>query len=130
MIKKYNITVNGNQYAVEVEEVKSDVSHVAPAATQSAAPVSVPAPKPSAPAATPQQSTSSTGKKIIAPMPASIISLAVNVGDTVAAGQVLLVFESMKMQNDLTTPVGGVVAAINTSVGSFVSVGDVLVVIE
>lgn len=127
MVKKYNITVNGNQYSVEVEEVKSEIAHVntpQPQATASTSKQSAPASE-----AKPHHS-SSKGKKIISPMPASIISIAVNVGDQVKSGQVLLVFESMKMQNDITTPVDGTVSAINIAVGSVVSAGDLLMTIE
>ena len=118
-MRKYNITVNGNQYAVEVEEVKAGAPKTSPILkninlTTNAKP----------------NNSHANGEKIIAPMPGNIISIAVNVGDTVTSGQVLLVFESMKMQNDLTSHVDGVVAEINTATGSLVAVGDVLVVIE
>lgn len=127
MKKKYNITVNGNQYSVEVEEVKSEVSHVVTPKSESV----TSAPEAKAPTSAPKSNhSSSKGKKIISPMPASIISIAVNVGDQVKSGQVLLVFESMKMQNDITTPVDGAVSAINIAVGSVVSAGDLLMTIE
>jgi biotin carboxyl carrier protein len=62
-------------------------------------------------------------------MPGTILDVKVNVGDTVENGQVLLILEAMKMENEIMAPAGGKVVAINASKGASVSAGDVLVVL-
>jgi len=119
-MKKYVITVNGNKYEVEVEETGSSSSNAAP--TAKAAPVAA-APKAASKA-------SAGGQKVTAPMPGNIFKVAVKAGDVVKKGQLLLVFEAMKMENDLTSPVDGTVAEVTVSVGSVIAAGDLLVVIE
>ena len=116
-MKRYNITVNGTAYDVAVEELGADA----------AAPVAVaPAPAvPSAPAATPV----ADGTKITAPMPGTILDIKVAVGDTVSAGQAIVVLEAMKMENDVNAPCAGKVLSINTTKGSAVETGAVLAVI-
>jgi len=120
-MKKFLIKVNGNQYEVEVEEVQTAGSapQAAPIATQTAAP----APKAAASVAAAPAGSSS----ITAPMPGTILKVNVNEGDTVKKGQVLLILEAMKMENELVAAADGKVAAVNVSKGSTVKVGDVLV---
>jgi biotin carboxyl carrier protein len=60
-------------------------------------------------------------------MPGTILSINVAVGDAVKKGQVLLVLEAMKMENEIVSPVDGTVASVNTSKGSSVNAGDLLV---
>ncbi len=123
-MKKYLIKVNGNQYEVEVEEVKTEN-----AAPQPAARIAAPAPAaPAAPAAPKKDTAVPQGASTItAPMPGTILKINVNVGDTVKKGQVLLILEAMKMENEITAPADGKVASVNVSKGASVSVGDVLV---
>ena len=119
-MKTYTITVNGNVYNVTVEE---GVTSGAPAATPVAAPVA--APKAAAPAAAPK-STGAGAVKINAPMPGKIVAVKANPGDAVKKGQVILVLEAMKMENDVVAPQDGTVASIDTAVGSAVEAGDTL----
>lgn len=123
-MKKFNVTVNGNSYEVEIEEVKSAAAP-APKAAPAAAP-SAPAPKaaPAAPAAAPAGGTS-----IAAPMPGKITKVIASVGQTVKAGDVVLILEAMKMQNEITAPAAGTVKAVNVEVGKSVKVGEVMVVL-
>ena len=126
MIKKYNVVVNGNSYEVQVEELGSEVSTVqtAPKQTQ----VANPAPRPSTQTqAQKPQVASAGGNTISAPMPGTINDVKVNVGDSVKKGQVLLILEAMKMENEIFAPNDGTVKAINTSKGASVNVGDVLI---
>lgn len=127
-MRKFNITVNGKAYEVEVEEIggaPSAAPAAAPAApapapsVQSAAPKAAPAP---APAAAPAGGTS-----VQAPMPGTILSVKVNVGDTVTEGQVLCILEAMKMENEIMAPKAGKVVAVSVSQGSSVNSGDALV---
>ncbi|WP_024857318.1 biotin/lipoyl-containing protein [Ruminococcus albus] len=122
-MKRYNITVNGKAYDVAVEEVGADA-----AAPVAAAPA--PAAKPaaaSAPAAAPAANVE--GTKVTAPMPGNVLDIKVAVGDTVTAGQAIVVLEAMKMENDINAPVAGKVLSINATKGSQVDTGAVLAVI-
>ena len=129
-MKTYKITVSGKVFDVSVEEIGG-----APgvAAVQSAAPVaepaSVPAPAP-APAAAPTPvpapppaAAPSGGEDITAPMSGKVISINVSVGDRVKSGQLLLVFEAMKMENELFAPSDGTIAKIHVAVGATLEVG-------
>jgi len=129
-MKKFLIKVNGNQYEVEVEEIRDGAS--APQvtlSTPSAAPVPSPAPAQETKAAAPKKdSTVPAGATAIkAPMPGTILDIRVNQGDTVKKGQVLLILEAMKMENEIVAPNDGTVASINVSKGASVNVGEVLV---
>lgn len=131
-MKKFLIKVNGNQYEVEVEEVRDGVVSApavyaaAPVATAPvAAPAAPAAPAPAAPAKA--AANNPTGAvKITAPMPGTILKVVANVGDKVKRGQVLLILEAMKMENELVAPSDGTVATINVSKGASVSAGDLL----
>lgn len=122
-MKNYTITVNGNVYDVTVEEGTASGAPVQAAAPRAAAPAakSSPAPK-AAPAA-----EGAEGKiKVIAPMPGKIVAVKANPGDKVARGQVILVLEAMKMENDIVAPEDGTVAGINVAVGSSVESGETI----
>lgn len=129
-MKKFLIKVNGNQYEVEVEEVRDGASE--PQVTLStpapmAAPTPAPAPAPKA--AEPKKDTAipAGAVTIKAPMPGTILNINVNQGDVVKKGQVLLILEAMKMENEILAPNDATVASVNVSKGSSVNVGDVLV---
>lgn len=134
-MKKYNIVVNGVSYAVEVEEVAGGASAAPVAApAPAAAPVAAPAPAPApvaAPAAAPAPAASaapSAGAQLVeSPMPGTILDIKVKAGDAVESGQVLLILEAMKMENEITAPSAGTVDAIITSKGASVNAGDALV---
>ena len=126
-MRKFNITVNGNTYEVDVEEI-GGVQTSAPVApvVQSApvaAPVAAPAPKPApAPAAAPAGAT-----KVVAPMPGTVVSVKVNVGDKVTKDTVVAILEAMKMENDIYAGADGTVAGISAPAGTSVYTGDVIV---
>lgn len=130
-MKYYTITVNGSTYEVSVEE-NSESSVTAPATT----PIATPAPKapvqqsrPAAPAAAPapKAASGSTGStKVSCPMPGKILSVKANVGSAIKKGEVLLILEAMKMENEIVAPEDGTVASINVSVGQSVEAGDLL----
>lgn len=131
-MKKFNITVNGKSYEVEVEELggvaSAPVSRpAAPAAPVVSAPKAAPAPA-AAPKAAPAP-VAGDGEVVASPMPGTILDIKVNVGDTVASGTVLLILEAMKMENEIMAPVAGTVKSISVSKGASVNSGDVLVVI-
>jgi len=134
-MKKFNITVNGKSYEVDVEEV-GGVSMPSPVRRQEApkaapAPTSAPAAAPSpAPVAPVQAAAPVTGgESIKSPMPGTILDIKVNVGDAVNSGDVLVILEAMKMENEIMAPNAGKVLSVNVSKGASVNSGDVLVVI-
>ena len=121
-MRKFLIKVNGNQYEVEVEEVGVGGGTEQPAKTTPAGPA---APAASAPA---QASAAPAGANVVkAPMPGSILKVNVSAGDTVKKGQVLLILEAMKMENEIVSPADGKVASVNVQKGSSVNAGDVMV---
>lgn len=134
---KYNVTLNGKIYEVDVTETDAVVTGVTqvpvaptvPVAAPIAAPVAAPA---TVPAETPVAATTAIpadGTQIIAPMPGTILAVKKNVGDAVKAGDVIVVLEAMKMENDIVAPCDGVVKSINAPKGSTVNTDDVLAVI-
>lgn len=122
-MRKFNITVNGKTYEVDVEEV-GGVPTAAPVAAPAAAPKAAPA---AAPKASPKPSGTMGANKITAPMPGTVVSIKVNVGDKVESGTLVAVLEAMKMENEIFAGVDGVVASINAAAGDSVNTGDVLV---
>ncbi|NLK71964.1 MAG: biotin/lipoyl-binding protein [Clostridiales bacterium] len=131
-MKKYNITVNGKSYEVEVEEIGGAIQTAAPApAAAPAAPKAAPAaaPKAAAPAAPKAAPAPAGATTITAPMPGTILDIKVKEGDKVTNGQVLLILEAMKMENEIMSGVDGVVSSVNVAKGASVNAGDVLVVI-
>ena len=131
---KYKITLKGTTYEVEVEkgeamildeyEAKSPV----PPAPVAAAPVAVAAaPAAAAPAAAPAAAAS--GTVVAAPLPGNVFAIKVKEGDAVKSGDVLIVIEAMKMENEVCAPSDGVVKQIAVSKGAMVATGDTLVVI-
>ena len=129
----YKITLNGRTYEVEVEAGKamllSEYEAIVPSAP--AAPAAAPAPAaeaaPAAPAA--PAAVTGAGEAVTAPMPGTILKVAVSQGQAVKEGDVLCVLEAMKMENDIIAPKSGTVTQVVTSKGATVSTGDALVVI-
>ena len=116
-MKSYTITVNGNVYDVTVEE-NGAVS--APAAAPKAAPKAATAAK-AAPKAAPAGAQGAV--TVSAPMPGKILGVKASVGQAVKKGEVLLILEAMKMENEIVAPEDGTVASINVAVGDSVEAG-------
>ena len=115
-MKKYRVNVNGTAYEVEIEEMTG-----APAAAPVAAPAAAAAPTPAAGGA---------GESINAPMPNNILAVNVAAGDTVKKGQVLMVLEAMKMENEIMAPRDGKVTAVAVAKGAAVESGALLCTIQ
>lgn len=126
-MKRFQVTVNGNTYEVEVEELGGAFTPVAavPVAVASA-PVAV-APKVEAPKAAPA-SVGST--KVVAPMPGKIVDVKVSVGQSVGEGEVVAILEAMKMENEVVAPSAGTVASINVTAGNAVETNDVIITLN
>lgn len=127
---KYTAIVNGKTYEVEIERAASgrSIGHAAaPAAPAPAAPAAPvrPAPAPAAPAAAPV----SGGGTVVSPMPGSVLDVYVKPGDKVAAGQVVVMIEAMKMEIEVKAETAGTVSAVNVKKGDNVDSGAVLVVL-
>ena len=128
---KYKVTLNGKTYEVEVEKGKAilldEYEALAPApaaAPAAAAPAAAPiAAAPAAPV------NLAAGETVAAPMPGNILRIDVNQGDVVKSGQVLVILEAMKMENEIVAPKDGTVAQIVTSKGAVVDTGSPLVII-
>ena len=123
-MKYYNITVNGVAYSVSVEETATGAAPVAAAAPAApAAPKAAPAP-----AAAPKAAAGAAGAVAVkAPMPGNILDVKVKAGASVKAGDVLVILEAMKMENEIVAPQDGTVASVNVNKGDTVNSGDVLV---
>ena len=122
IMKNYVITVNGTSYEVSVEEVgESTAAAPAPAPVQKAAPKAPAAPKPAG---------VQGGIKVTSPMPGKILSLKSEVGASVKRGDVLMVLEAMKMENEIVAPQDGTVASINVAAGDSVEAGALLATLK
>ena len=132
---KYKVTLNNRVYEVEVEEgnamLVDEYELAAPAATAAPAPVAVAAAPvaPAAPAAAPAAAGLAAGTVVEAPMPGNVLKINVTQGQTVKEGDVLVVLEAMKMENEITSTKSGVVAQIIAAKGAVVETGSPLVVI-
>ena len=115
-MKKYRVTVNGTAYEIELEELTG----AAPA--PAAAPAAAPAP---APAAAP-----AGGEQVTSPMPGTILDIKITQGASVKKGDVLMILEAMKMENEIMCPCDGKVASIHAAKGAAVESGTLLCVIQ
>lgn len=130
---KYVVTLNGKNYEVEVNETDAFVTGVSVVPTV-AAPAAAPAPAaPAAQAAAPApaapKAAAANGTQVKAPMPGTILSIKAAAGTSVKAGDVILVLEAMKMENDIVAPCDGVVKQVLVQTGASVNTDEVLAVI-
>lgn len=130
-MKKFKVTVNGKAYEVEVEEMGG--APAAAPAPQAAAAQAQAAPAAPAPAATPAPAVGGPIPEgaitVKAPMPGKISALKAEAGKVVKRGDIILVLEAMKMQNDITATADGTLHEIRVNPGDNVKTGDVLAVI-
>lgn len=129
-MSKYRITLNGKTYEMDVEAMDGSIPASPKAAPKAvaAAPKAAPVPVASAPAA-PVASSSAAGA-VNSPMPGTILRVNKNVGDTVAAGEAVVVLEAMKMENDIPAGKAGVIKSIAVAQGQAVAAGEFLFEVE
>ncbi len=113
-MKKYRVNVNGTSYEIEIELMSETEAKAAPSVAPAA-----PAPQ-----------ASGEGEAIQSPMPGTILDVKVNVGDSVKKGQVLMILEAMKMENEIMAGTDGVITSIGVTKGASVQTGDALCTIK
>ena len=113
-MKKYRVTVNGTTYEIELEELTG----------------AAPAPAAAAPAPAPAAAAPAGGEQVTSPMPGTILDVKVSQGASVKKGDVLMILEAMKMENEIMCPCDGKVASINAAKGAAVESGTLLCVIQ
>jgi glutaconyl-CoA/methylmalonyl-CoA decarboxylase subunit gamma len=132
-MKMFRVVVNGSEYKVGIEELaEENASH--PNQSQATPVATHTQPKPIVKAQSPHAKakveTVIAGGTIIAPMPGTVLQVAINIGDSVTKGQTLLILEAMKMENEIMAPTDGVVQELNITKGVSVNTGDILVVLS
>jgi len=125
-MKEYKITVDGQSYEVEVEEISEKINPIAASPVPKASErltkaTSVPKPK--------AVVASTDGEEVNAPMPGKILQVKVKEGDSVSEGDTLLILEAMKMENEIFANTTGKIKKINVSVNDMVDTGDILLII-
>ncbi|MEG0834261.1 MAG: biotin/lipoyl-containing protein [Christensenellaceae bacterium] len=130
-MRKFIINVNGNSYDVEVEEVGVGAPVVMAPIVQPAAPVAAPAPAApaAAPVAAPAAPIAAGDEQVTSPMPGTILRVDVTVGQSVKAGDILVILEAMKMENEIMAPCDGTIKTVGVAKGANVNTGDLLAVI-
>ena len=130
---KYKVTLNGRTYEVEVDSGKAmlvdEYEAYAPAPAAPAAPAAAPAAAAPAPAAPAAPAVTAAGEPVNSPMPGTILRVEVAQGAAVKEGQLLVVLEAMKMENEILAPKDGTVAQVVVSKGSHVETGSPLIVL-
>ncbi len=109
-MKKYRVNVNGSLYEIEIEEMSAPATMSAPAA----------------PAAAPVSADPAGGQKVEAPMPGTILDIKVQAGQSVKKGDVLIILEAMKMENEIMAPCDGKVTGVNVRKGDSVETAALL----
>ncbi len=130
---KYKVTLNNRVYEVEVEQGEAmlidEYELAAPAAPAAPAAVAAAAPVAAAPAAAPAAGSLAAGEVVKSPMPGNILKINVSQGQQVSEGDVLIILEAMKMENEIVATKSGAVAQIAVTKGAVVETGTPLIVI-
>ena len=116
-MRNFLVNVNGTSYEISVEEIDGKTAAASAAAPAAAPAAPAASPAPAAPAAAPAAGEAT----VKAPMPGNILSVNVKVGDAVKKGQVVMILEAMKMENEILSPVDGTVSAVFVQQGATVN---------
>ncbi len=128
-MKNYKVNVNGTEYVISIELMSEDEAQQAKASNPVVESSTQDAPKAEAPKAEVPKANVGAGEKITAPMPGNILSVNVKEGDSVKKGQVLMILEAMKMENEIMSGSDGVVTSVSVQAGTAVETGTVLLTI-
>ena len=134
-MRKYRVNVNGTMYEIEIEEINGSSSMAARQTAPVRTAVPVKAPVPAAPPKTPEASrtpasSSAEGTAVCAPLPGNIVEVRVSGGQAVKKGDVLVILEAMKMENEIMAPCDGTVTSVSISAGAAVNSGALLCSIQ
>ena len=129
-MKYYTVTVNGIAYNVSVQEGIAAAPVAAPVYAAAPAPAATPAPAAAPAPAAPAAGGSAGSVKVSAPMPGKVLAVKTSIGQAVKKGDVLLILEAMKMENEIVSPQDGVVASIDATSGTSVEAGALLVTLN
>ncbi|MDR0293502.1 MAG: acetyl-CoA carboxylase biotin carboxyl carrier protein subunit [Oscillospiraceae bacterium] len=129
---KYKVTLNQKVYEIEVEQGEAILVDVADAAMPAVQPAAaVPAAPAPAPAAAPAVAAAPSGGEVIpSPLPGNILAIKVAAGESVKKGQIVVLIEAMKMENEVLAPRDGIVAQVIVSKGSVVETGAPLLTLQ
>ena len=135
MIMIYKVTLNGKVYEVEVEKgeavIQAEYEAALPAAPAPPVPAAAAAPAPSAAAASAAAPAAQTGAgTVLSPLPGNINEIRFSAGQTVKAGDVVIILEAMKMENEIVAPKAGTLTKIHVQKGAVVNTGDPLFDVE
>lgn len=134
MLRKFQISIDGKEYLVEMEEiggVAQPILSEAPVQTTAPVPEATEIPKPAATPAAPEPAITQAGADaMLSPMPGTILKILVNVGDPVTENQPLMILEAMKMENQIVAGKAGTVSGIHVTPGEIVNPGDSLITIH
>jgi Pyruvate carboxylase len=139
-MKKFKFTISGKPYEVEVQNIEGNIANVNVNGTnysvemeEQQMPKAAPVARPTAKQATVKnaapKAANASGVKIAAPLPGSVMQIFVKEGDVVKKGDKLLMYEAMKMENNLLAEADGTISAIKCRVGDNILQGDVLIII-
>lgn len=126
---KYVVTINNNNYEVEVERGQATVVKTEDAAPAAAVEQKAAVPAAAAPSV-PAAANAVEGQKVTAPMPGIVLDVKKKIGDKVGKDEVVVVLEAMKMESEIVSPFEGTVIQVATSKGTHVNAGDLLIVIK
>jgi len=132
-LKRYQVSVNGKQFVVEVEELADNQQvsvSVGQPTEQQSAPSAAPAAEQQAPQAAPVDQGVADGAEVKAPLTGKVLRVFVKPGDEVKTGDVLLTIEALKLENEIVSPVAGVVTGVFTQVGETVETGKLLATVK
>jgi biotin carboxyl carrier protein len=137
-MKMFRVVVNGIEYKVGIEEMAEENQPQSSQSYAASVPPTHTPPKPEVKTQPKHATTHATAKvepavvggTVVAPMPGTVLQVAVNIGDNVIKGQTLLVLEAMKMENEIMAPTDGVVHELNVTQGVSVNAGDILVILS
>lgn len=124
MLRKFKISIDGQEYLVEMEEIGGVPQPAAPVAPAAPAPAAEPVQ-----AAAPEVQAPAGADALTAPMPGAILKILVNVGDAVKQNQPLMILEAMKMENEIVASNDGTVTGIHVQQGDVVNPGDPLITV-